>query len=93
MRIKDEKPAVIVFAYDIIPEDIIGKVPAEGMIRKYLEQRREDRLVGGHPPIFIHGMETEITVLIKRSAKNYWEYILFLQKNRAISTAKPPRKV
>src|SRR5690606_15863843 len=36
-RIEDKAPSVIVFAYDVIPHNIMGENPEKGMIRKYLE--------------------------------------------------------
>lgn len=35
-RIRDQKPSVIVFAFPVIPEDIIGRDPEKGMMREYL---------------------------------------------------------
>ncbi len=35
-RISDQKPSVIVFAFPVIPEDIIGAAPENGMMREYL---------------------------------------------------------
>lgn len=36
-RIEDQTPSVIVFGLPIIPENIVGRSPKDGMIRKYLE--------------------------------------------------------
>src|SRR5690606_14750219 len=36
-RIHDKAPSVIVFAYDVIPSNIMGDDPEKGMARQYLE--------------------------------------------------------
>lgn len=36
-RISDRAPSVVVFALPIIPDDIMGRRPADGLIRQYLE--------------------------------------------------------
>lgn len=52
MRIKDEKPSVIVFAYDIMPEDIIGSNPAKGLVRQYLNKGGKIVWLGGIPNLY-----------------------------------------
>jgi outer membrane protein assembly factor BamB len=51
-RIKDKVPSVIVFAYDMIPMNIIGKYPATGLIRQYLESGGKILWFGSTPMRF-----------------------------------------
>ena len=52
MRIKDEIPSVIVFAYDLIPEEIVGANAAQGMVRKYLDRGGKIVWLGGIPNLY-----------------------------------------
>jgi len=51
-RIQDKALSVIVFAYDVIPPNIVGDTPENGMIRKYLESGGKIIWLGGIPNLF-----------------------------------------
>jgi len=51
-RIQDKALSVIVFAYDVIPPNIMGEAPENGMIRKYLESGGKILWLGGVPNMF-----------------------------------------
>ncbi len=51
-RIHDKLPSVIVFAYDVIPDNIVGANPKEGPMRKYLDQGGKILWFGGIPNLF-----------------------------------------
>src|SRR5690606_3338395 len=51
-RVEDKAPSVIVFAYDVIPHNIMGENPEKGMLRKYLEAGGKMIWFGGIPNIF-----------------------------------------
>jgi outer membrane protein assembly factor BamB len=52
LRIKDKAPSVIVFAYDMIPMNMVGKDPSKGLIRQYLESGGKIIWFGGTPMRF-----------------------------------------
>ncbi|HYF66754.1 MAG TPA: PQQ-binding-like beta-propeller repeat protein [Ohtaekwangia sp.] len=51
-RIEDKAPSVIVFAYDIVPSNIMGENPEKGMVRQYLEAGGKVIWLGGIPNLF-----------------------------------------
>jgi len=51
-RINDKAPSVIVFAYDMIPPNMVGEDPAKGMIRAYLETGGKILWFGNTPNLY-----------------------------------------
>lgn len=51
-RIEDKKPSVVVFAFPLIPQNIIGSRPAKGMVRQYLEAGGKIVWMGDIPNYF-----------------------------------------
>lgn len=51
-RLQDRKPSVIVFAYDVIPANIVGENPEKGMFRQYLETGGKVIWFGWIPNLF-----------------------------------------
>lgn len=51
-RIHDKAPSVIVFAYDVIPSNIMGEEPEKGTARQYLETGGRILWFGGIPNMF-----------------------------------------
>lgn len=51
-RILDQQPSVIVFAYDMIPSNMVGDNPEEGLIRKYLEAGGKILWFGNTPNLY-----------------------------------------
>lgn len=51
-RIDDKAPSVIVFAYDAIPQNIMGENPETGMVRKYLEAGGKIIWLGSIPNVY-----------------------------------------
>ncbi len=51
-RIADKAPSVIVFAYDMIPPNMVGENPKTGMIRQYLEAGGKILWFGNTPNLY-----------------------------------------
>lgn len=51
-RIRDLAPSVIVFAYDMIPSNMAGEDPKQGMVRKYLEAGGKIIWFGNTPNLY-----------------------------------------
>jgi outer membrane protein assembly factor BamB len=51
-RIRDLAPSVIVFAYDMIPSNMVGEYPEKGMVRKYLEAGGKIIWFGNTPNLY-----------------------------------------
>jgi outer membrane protein assembly factor BamB len=51
-RVRDKAPSVIVFAYEVIPDNIVGRNPKKGLMRQYLDQGGKIIWFGGIPNLF-----------------------------------------
>lgn len=65
-RITDKTPSVIVFAYDAIPQNIIGEYPESGMIRKYLEAGGKIIWLGSVPNMYAFTAKGKMMANVKR---------------------------
>jgi outer membrane protein assembly factor BamB len=52
VRIADKEPSVVVFLYPIIPPTVLGKDPAKGLLRRYLETGGKVVWLGDIPNYF-----------------------------------------
>ena len=67
-RVKDNHPSVIVFPYQYIPEEIMGKDPSKGLVRQYLEKGGKIVWIGDVPKRYLvnekgefYGTDTSIS--------------------------------
>lgn len=61
-RLADKRPSVIVFAFQRIPENLIGANPAQGLVRKYLEDGGKIIWPGAFPNMYRFNAKGKVEV-------------------------------